>query len=74
MTTWQRVVYCTRSVAGERFTVIERAHESDAVRRQVEAVPFTEAALKAMLSSVGEPVERIDDLIANARRRAAGDG
>jgi hypothetical protein len=73
MTTWQRVVYSTGPEEGRRFTVIERARESWAIRRGGETMSYTEAELRAMLLAVGEPPERIDELIASARHRAARD-
>ena len=70
MTIWTRVVYCDRSTGGEVFTVLERARDSQSIRRPA-VVRYTEDDARRVLAALGEAPEAIDALIADARRKAA---
>ena len=66
MTIWKRVVFCDWTPTGERFTVIERALGSSAVRRPA-AMRYSEDELRRVLGDLGETAEGIEVLLAQAR-------
>jgi hypothetical protein len=68
MTTWTRVVYCEASPGGDVFTLLERARDSQAIRRSA-AMRLTEEDARRALAGMGETGEVIDAMIAQARSR-----
>jgi hypothetical protein len=68
MTVWTRVVYCEVSPQGDVFTLLERAHGSQAIRRSAR-MRLTEADARRVLADMGETSEAIDAMVAQARLR-----
>jgi hypothetical protein len=68
-TEWIWVLYCQRTLNGEAFSVMQRARHSQAIRRTGTPVTYSEADVRALLASLGEPADDIDALVTDARRR-----
>ena len=66
---WIWLLYCRRTMHGDAFVLMQRARHSQAIRRSAEPVAYGEADVRALLESLGEPAERIDSLVSDARQR-----
>ena len=68
MKSWTRVLYRESSPLGDVFTLLERAQDSQAIRRSA-MMRLTEEDTRRALASIGETGDDIDVMIARARGR-----
>jgi hypothetical protein len=66
---WIWLLHCERRLEGEAFVLMQRARCSRAIRRSGSPLTYSEADVRTLLASLGEPADSIDALVTAARRR-----